>query len=362
MNIPWFKPSFWGKETAYVTDAIESTWISDGKYIQGFESRFSSIVGTNHTITVNNGTSALHLALWILDISPGDEVVVPGYTFAAPVNMLKMLGAVPVYVDVDIDTWCLDDNKIEAAITPKTKAIIPVHTYGNVCNMDSIMKLARQYHLHVVEDTAEAAFSKWNNQAAGTFGDVGCFSFQATKTLTMGEGGAITVKNEKLAERARLIRSHGMHGKKRYWHYEIGHNFRLTNYQAALGLAQLEYLDVIIQHKNRVLTTYQNHLSTTPGITFQTFKPGASPIVWSVAVLLDQDQFGKSELVRQRLLDAGIETRSGFYTFSDMPNYDAPILPISQEISDGLINLPSYTCITDDEIGYVCEQLTRLRY
>lgn len=361
MKIDWFKPTFWGKEEAYVLDALRSTWISDGEYIRRFESEFSTLNNIANTITVNNGTSALHLALLALRIGPGDEVIVAGYTFAAPANMVKMLGATAVYVDVDIHTWCMDPAAIESAITPKTKAIIPVHTYGNVCDMNAIMAIARQHGLSVIEDTAEAAFSLLDDKPAGTFGDVGCFSFQATKTLTMGEDGAIVVADAPLAQRCRLIRNHGMQGKKRYWHYEIGHNFRLTNYQAALGLAQLEHLGEVVLNKDRIMKAYTKRLGNVSGITFQAFQAGVQPLVWSVAVILDKACFGEAKAVGEALLEKGIETRTGFFPFHEMLHYDAPYLPVSDYLSKHIINLPSYTLIPEEAIDYVCEQLMALR-
>ncbi|MBX7066611.1 MAG: DegT/DnrJ/EryC1/StrS family aminotransferase [Parachlamydiales bacterium] len=358
--IHWFKPSFWGKEEEYVAAALKSTWISDGEYIVQFEKEFSQLLSAKHTVTVNNGTSALHLALLALNIGKNDEVIVPGYTFAAPVNMLKMVGAEPVYVDVDPNTWCLDETKIEEAITERTKAIIPVHIYGNVCNMPSILEIAHRHNLAVIEDTAEAVFSKWNAQSAGTFGDIGCFSFQATKTLTMGEGGAITISNDVLADRARLIRNHGMHGKRRYWHYEIGHNFRLTNYQAALGCSQIAFLDIIIRNKKRVDALYRKKLEGLEEIKFQSFNSAVDPVVWAVVIQLDKNEFGDAKAVREELLAANIETRSGFFTFHDMPQYNAPYLPVSQKLSETVISLPSYTLISEEEIDYVCENIKKL--
>lgn len=358
--IQWFKPSFWGKEEQYVTQALKSTWISDGEYIAQFEKKFEKLLAANHVITVNNGTSALHLALLALNIGPQDEVIVPGYTFAAPINMTLMVGAVPVYVDVDPNTWCINETKIEAAITERTKAIIPVHIYGNVCNMPCIMDIAQRYKLAVIEDTAEAVFSKWNHQAAGTFGDIGCFSFQATKTLTMGEGGALSVSNNELAEKARLIRSHGMSGKKRYWHYEIGHNFRLTNYQAALGCSQFEFLDTIILNKKRVEAAYRLRLDHLPELKFQEFSSAVDPVVWAVAVQLNKEYFDDAKAVREDLFAAGIETRSGFFTFHNMPLYKGPYLPVSQNLSETIISLPSYALITDDEIDFVCKTILKL--
>lgn len=359
--IDWFKPTYWGKEEEYVLDAVKSTWISGGLYIDKFEKHFSEILNSKITLTVSNGTTALHLALLTLDIGIGDEVIVPGYTFAAPVNMALIVGATPVYVDVSPDTWCIDEKKIEAAITENTKAIIPVHTYGNICNMPAINEIANRYNLSVIEDTAEAAFSTLDNQMAGTFSDVGCFSFQATKTITMGEGGAITLKNEELADKAKLIRSHGMYGKKRYWHYAVGHNFRLTNYQAALGCAQLEHINKIIENKKRVLNLYQKYLDKANGIQFQYFAPNVDPVPWAVAIKIDETYFPPVNTIRDYLMEHSIETRTGFFTFHDMPLYHAPFLPVSQSISKSIISLPSHALIEEETISYVCNKIMELR-
>jgi len=223
------------------------------------------------------------------------------------------------------------------------------------------MAIANQHQLFIIEDTAEAAFSLYNDKPAGTFGEIGCFSFQSTKTITMGEGGAVVINNDHLIEKARLIRNHGMQGKKRYWHYEIGHNFRLTNYQAALGLAQLEHLTDIKRQKQMIMAQYQDKLGKINGITFQQFDTAVQPVVWCVAIQLDTTYFTDATHVRDALYHKGIETRSGFYPFNEMPHYNAPFLPVTNHLSKNIINLPSYTSITKEEINYICQQLIALR-
>lgn len=359
--IPWFKPQYWGNEKLYVMDALDSSWISGGEYIRKFESSFAAELGSENAITVSNGTTALYLALLTLNIGPGDEVIIPGYTFAAPANMVIATGAKPVFVDVEEQTWLLNPALIEAKITKRTKAIIPVHIYGNVCDMNAINDIAKKYDLIVIEDVAEAAFSKQNNHYAGTLGDVGCFSFQATKTLTMGEGGAVIFSAPDDDKRARVIRSHGMTAEKPYWHIEVGHNFRLTNMQAAFGFAQLEKLNDIIYHKKRVYQRYKDKLSHLNGISMQQFTANTEPVIWAVAVVIDSEILRISRDNIRALLSAnGIETRAGFYSFDEMPLYSSDPLPVSKAISQNLISLPSYPGLRNEQIDEICEQFIKI--
>ncbi|KTD30737.1 cell wall biosynthesis regulatory pyridoxal phosphate-dependent protein [Legionella moravica] len=360
--IPWFKPRYWGNEKRYVMDALDSSWISGGEYIRKFESAFSIIHEKQGAVTVSNGTTALLLALLTLKIGPGDEVIIPGYTFAAPANMVIAIGAKPVFIDVDSENWLLDPDLLEEKITHRTKAIIPVHIYGNVCYMKRICEIAAKYNLHVIEDVAEAAFSKHFNQYAGTFGSAGCFSFQATKTLTMGEGGAVLFSDPDDDQTARVIRSHGMTADKPYWHIEVGHNFRLTNMQAAFGFAQLEKLDDIIQQKQRVYSRYIKNLTQVDGIKIQSITENTDPVMWAVCLRIDPEKFRISrDAMRKQLAHHGIETRAGFYVFNEMPLYSSTdLLPISTEISRSVISLPSFPGLLDNEIDEICETFTKI--
>jgi len=353
--IPWYQPHFWGKEKEYVVDALESTWISGGKYVDRLESTMASLLGCNHVITTSNGTSSLMLAYLALGLGPGDEIIVPGYTFAAPANMALAIGATPVYADVDPETWLLCPKSVEEKISKKTKAIVPVHIYGNVCDMGALTAIAQHHQLFVIEDVAEAAFSQYAGQQAGTFGDFGSFSFQATKTITTGEGGAICTSSDSLEKAARLLRNHGMRPGKHYWHEVVGHNFRLTNLQAALGCAQLESVDEIILNKKRVYKHYLLNLESMPGLRLQKITPTCEPVMWAVAIKLNVAEWG---MTRDQVIDAmtakGIETRPGFYALSDMPIYQTDILQNSSEIANTVISLPSYTMISNDEIDRIC--------
>lgn len=359
--IPWAKPCLGGKEKDYLLKALDSTWLSGGEFVNKFESDFARLIGTKYAVTTSNGTTALHLALLAVDIGPGDEVIVPAFTFVAPANVTLQTGAKPVYVDIDPKTWCIDVNEVEKSITDRTKAIIPVHIYGNVCEMQPLMKIAKDNGIYLIEDVAEAALSKYRGKFAGSFGDLGCFSFHATKTITMGEGGAVLTNDEKLIERMRIMRNHGMREDKRYWHDVVGYNYRLTNLQAAVGCAQLENVDRIIGEKVRIYKRYFENLSDLPGIDFQQVSKEVEPVIWAVAIKINQDYFkGDRDFLITELLKRNIETRPGFYPFSAMPLYNAEPLPIAKSIGRNIISLPSFPYLPDEDIDYICNQLKSL--
>lgn len=360
--IPWFQPTFWGNEKTYVLDALASSWLSEGGYVEKFEDLLASVLHTKHAITVCNGTAALYLALLTEGIGRGDEVIVPGFTFAAPVNMTLAAGATPVYVDIDPNTWCISPDEVLKSITPRTKAIIPVHLYGNVCNMDEILTISASFNISVIEDVAESFMSQFKNQYAGTFGSFGCYSFQATKTITTGEGGAVCTHDSLKAEKARIIRNHGMTKDRRYWHHEIGHNFRLTNLQSALGFSQLEKIQDIIQNKNRVYQAYLEHLGEIEGISFQSFDKNVDPVVWAVVIRINPQFFkGDRDFLIKALSELDIETRPGFTPFHEMPIYQCPLLKNATDVSKTILSLPSYPSLSNEDIYYISEQVRLLR-
>ena len=360
-KIPWAKPTLFGNEKEYVSDALNSTWISGGKYVNRLEESIAKYCGAKFGVAVSSGTAALHLSLLALGIGPGDEVIVPGFTFVAPANMVVGVGGTSVYADINPRTWCIDVKSIKSCISSKTKAIIPVHLYGNVCRMEEIIGLARSKNLFVIEDTAEAAFSKYKGKYAGTFADVGCYSFHATKNITTGEGGMVLTDDKKLYEKMQIIRDHGMRKDKRYWHDIIGFNFRLTNFQAALGCAQLEKVNIILKERRRVYKTYSRELNSIPGVEMQHFPYEVQPVVWTVAIRIDPPHFkGNRDWIIRKLLEAKIETRPGFYALSLMPPYNSPPLPVSIKVSKTIITLPTYPSLTEEEIIYICGQLKKL--
>jgi len=356
---PVYRPDLSGNERAYVLDCIDSSWISSiGKYIGEFEAALRRISGAEDAISLSNGTVALHLAVHCLDIGPGDEVIVPTFTYIASVNAIAQTGAKPVFAESRASDWLLDPDRIEALITGRTKAIMPVHLYGAICDMPAIMALARRHNLRVIEDCAESLGATLNGQHSGTFGDVGTFSFFGNKTLTTGEGGAVITNDGALARRMRIVKGQGQSLTRRYWHEELGFNYRMTNIQAAIGLAQSERLADILARKRAISRRYRDVLAGHP-VTFQAPLPGVVSSDWLVSLLLppavDRDA------VMRRMSDRGVETRPVFYCAHQMPMYRAPEMdgsfPIARDISERGISLPSYPALTDRDVDYVAQVL-----
>jgi perosamine synthetase len=348
--IPVAEPDLKGNEFRYLTDAFLSTWISSrGKYIDDLEDRFSKFCECKYGVAVSNGTVAIHLALLALGIGPGDEVIVPDLTFAATVNTVLHAGATPVIVDVEESSWCIDPVMIEKAITAKTKAIIPVHVYGQPCDMDAIMVIARKHNLKVIEDCAEAHGAKYKGKTVGSFGDIACYSFFANKIITTGEGGMCLTNDDNLNQRMRVLRDHGMNKSKRYWHDEVGYNYRMTNLQAAIGVAQLERVDQIIADRRAVENRYRESLKKFSFIQWQKDFSDRNRVVWLVSIEL----IGKSrEELFNSLSKHGIDVRPFFYPLSDMPVYRQYVHSsgVSKLLSDRGLNLPTINEIDYDKI------------
>jgi len=361
-SIPWAKPILWGNEAALVSDALASTWISGGPYVERLEREFLALAGSRHALTTSNGTTAIHLAYLALGVKPGDEIIVPGFGFLATANVALQMGAKPVFTEVDPDTWCMRAEDIEQHLTSRTRAIVPVHTYGNMCSMDVILELGRKHGIAVIEDAAEAFPSRYRGRLAGTLGAIGCYSFQATKTITTGEGGMVVTEDPALYDSMTLYRSHGMRRQRYYWHELPGHNFRLTNLQAALGCAQFEKLPLIIRERERVYIDYRNHLSGIGGLALQRFLPEVEAVVWAMAVRLDSAEFPQGrDAVMAQMREAGIETRPGFYAPSMMSFYDCPPLPLCEELSRQILSLPTFPTLQDEQIERICTCLAGLR-
>lgn len=361
-NIPWASPHYWGNEQRYVVDALQSSWISGGAYVDRLEEDFAKYCEAPYAIAASNGTTALHMAYLALNIGPGDEVIVPGFGFMAAANIALHVGAKPVFSEVNADSWCMTASDVEKCITLKTKAIVPIHTYGNVCDMTPIMELTKSKGLIVIEDAAEAIGSKYKGHMAGTIAPVGIYSFHATKTITTGEGGAAVTRSVELRDQMRLFRSHGM-SSRRYWHEVAGHNFRLTNMQAAIGCAQLEQISEITQERDRVYKTYSGLLGKMDGATLQAYSKDVDPVVWAIAIALETSAFPQGrDAVIDQLKQMGIETRPGFYSANTMPHiYGEVQLPICEYLSQQVISLPSSPTLTEEEIEYVCASFKSCR-
>ncbi len=366
--IPWAGPTLFGGEERLILDALRSTWISGGPYVDRLEREIADCMGVRHAIAVSNGTTAIELALRGLQLAPGAEVIVPAFGFVAAANMVLSVGLTPVFADVTPDTWLLDPAEIDRLATARTKAVVPLHLYGNVADMDAMTAVAERAGLTVIEDAAEAAFSRYEGRYAGTIGRVGTLSFQATKTVTTGEGGMVLTDDDALAARCRTLRDHGMRKDKRYWHDMVGHNFRLTNLQAAMGCGQLQALDRIISERRRLYVGYKARLAGVNGIRLQRFDANVEPVVWVTVVQLDDNRdpdtvrARRDQIIRGMAAD-GVETRPGFYDLSLLPPYGCPPLPVAQRVSASTIALPAFVGLTTDDIDRICGSFeTHLRY
>jgi len=354
-------PNFIGNEKKYVEDCIDSTWISsNGKYIAEFETSFAAFNCSKHALSCCNGTVTLHLALLAMGIKEGDEVIVPTLTYIATANAVRYCNATPVFADCLPDTWNIDPEDIEKKITEKTKCIIPVHLYGNPCNMDAIMDIAKRHNLYVLEDAAESHGATFNGKKVGSIGDIGTFSFFGNKIITTGEGGMITTDNDEFAEIMRSLKGQGMDPDRRYWFNRIGYNYRMTNVEAAIGLAQLENIDRHLAERKRVADLYIKILREHQDcITFQEITSNSKNVWWMFSVLLNKD-IDRDKLIKDLYTD-GIETRPLFYPMHVMPPYldENAGCPMSEDIAFRGINLPTHSQLSEEDIVYICECLIK---
>ena len=350
MRYPVYEPYFSNKERDYVNACLSSTWISSkGGYINEFEEEFAKKLGVKYAISTNNGTTALHVALLAIGIKPNDEVIVPTLTYIASVNAITYCGAKPVFVDAKKHSWIMDEQQIENVITPKTKAIMAVHLYGEPCRMNFIKAIAKKHKLKIIEDCAESLFSKYGDHYTGTWGNVSAFSFFGNKTITTGEGGMVCTNDKKVADLARKLKGQGLSPAKEYYHDVVGYNYRMTNIQAAIGCAQLEKVGNIIGRKALVYLYYRKHLK---GVIFQQLSITAP---WMVSISVKE---GKVAGLRKFLALKGIETRPVFIPIHKMPMYKQKRkFPIAEAISNTSINLPSYPGLDESDIQYICKHI-----
>ncbi len=349
-------PSVTALEQELVLDAVKSGWISSlGPYITEFEQGFAKLCGTKHAIAVSNGTVAIHLSLAALKIGPGDEVIVPDLTFIATANAVFHSGAKPIIADIDPENLCLDPKELDRCLTDRTRAIIPVHLYGHPADMCKINDFARKHNLYVIEDAAEAHGAQIGEQRVGSFGTCATFSMYANKIFTTGEGGVVTTNDDALAQRCRILRDHAMSKEKRYWHTEVGFNFRITNLQAAIGCAQLRRAHELLDGRRRLMEWYTSELSDVPGITLNRRSSWATPSYWMVcAEFSGIDEVGRERLMA-RFAEQGVDTRPYFYPMSDMPYMGSAYTPVAHAVYQQGINLPSYIDLTHDDVRTICE-------
>lgn len=369
--IPVCEPFLNGNELKYVTDAVSTGWISSaGKYVSEFEKQFAAYCDCKYGVAVCNGTVSLHLALAALGIGKGDEVIIPTFTMIASAFAVCYTGATPVFVDADKDTWNIDVTKIEEKITSKTKAIMPVHIFGQMCEMDKIEAIAKKYNLFIVEDAAEAHGATYNGKKAGSYSDLGSFSFFANKNITTGEGGMLVANNEDLYNRARYFKNvcFPLDGNRNYMHQDIGFNYRMSNVIAAIGLAQTEKADEYKAMRIKNNQLYRKYLADVPGIIFQKNLPQAENVCWMNSIVIDPAQYGhtKDELIAH-LKEKGIDTRllfNGMHRQPSLKNFGCDCsgnYPVSDWLTENGFYLPSASSLKDETIKMICEVISLFR-
>ena len=369
--IPVCTPLLGGNEIKYVTDAVSTGWISSsGSYVTQFEEAFAKYCGVKYAVAVCNGTVAIHLALSALGIGKGDEVIIPSFTMIATAFAVCYTGATPVFVDADKDTFNIDVTKIEEKITSKTKAIIPVHIFGNMCNMDEIERIAKKHNLFIVEDSAEAHGAEYKGKKSGSFSAIASFSFFANKNLTTGEGGMVVTNNEEYFKKCKYFKNmcFPVDAPRVYLHDDIGFNYRMSNLHAAIGLAQVEKADEYREMRINNANLYMRYLSDVPGITFQKDEPDSLNVHWMNTIVIDPTIYGhnKDELIAH-LKANNIDTRLLFQSMSKQKSLKdfgcdcSGTYPVTDWLSDNGFYLPSASSLTEEQIKYICNVIKEFK-
>ncbi len=360
--IPVNEPVLGDNELAYVQEAVRTGWISsDGRFVGEFERAFASFCRRRHGVAVCNGSAALEVATAAVNLQPGDEVILPTFTIIACAAAIIERGAIPVLVDSEPETWNMDVRQVANRITSRTRAIMPVHIYGHPVDMDPVLELARAHSLTVIEDAAEVHGAEYKGRRCGSMGDISTFSFYANKIITTGEGGMLVTDDEALAERCRLHRNLCFQGSRRFVHQELGRNFRMTNLQAAVGVAQMERIEQSIAKKRWVGLSYTERLKGTPGLLLPIERPWAKHVYWVYGVVLDGAvPFDATEFAR-RLAERGVQTRPFFWPMHEQPVFEQTGLfrneryPVAERLARRGLYLPSGMALTEDQIDQVSE-------
>lgn len=364
--IPVCEPLLGESERAYVDECISTGWISSaGTFIDRFESAWAAYCGTRFGVAVSSGTAALHVAAACLELQPGDEVVMPSFTIISCVTAVLATGATPVLVDCDRATWCLDVEQAEARVGPRTRAILPVHIYGHPVDMDRVRDLANRHGLAIIEDAAEAHGAEYRGVRTGNLGDLGCFSFYANKIVTTGEGGMLVTNDADLAQRARGLRNLGFRSDRRFYHTELGSNYRLTNMQAALGVAQLESIEERLRRKREIAHRYTELLGDVAGLRLPVEMPWARNVYWMYGLVLDQDLDTDARSLAARLRELGVDTRPFFLGMHEQPVlrarglFEGETYPVTEELARRGLYLPSGFTLTDAQIEQVADAVRK---
>jgi perosamine synthetase len=364
--IPVSEPLLDDRALAYIQEAVRTGWISsEGRFIAEFERRWADYCGVSHGVAVCNGTVALELALAALALPAGSEVILPSFTIISCVAAVLRTGCRPVLVDCEPDTWCLDVAQVRSKITGKTRAIMPVHIYGHMADMGPLMDLAHQFSLTVIEDAAEAHGGEYEGRRAGGIGAMGCFSFYANKIVTTGEGGMVVTNDAKLAERARSLRNLCFRRDQRFLHSELGYNFRMTNLQAAIGVAQIERLDDHILRKRRMAALYNERLQHMRGLRLPVERRNVKNVYWMYGIVLDDSITMDATQLGARLREQSIDSRPFFLGMHEQPVlrelglFAGETYPVTERIARRGLYLPSGLTLREVDIDQVCEKLQR---
>lgn len=370
--VPVCEPMLAGNELKYVTEAVSTGWISSsGKFVTEFEKQFAAYCGCEYGIAVCNGTIALHLALIGAGIGKGDEVILPTFTMISSAFAICYVGAKPVFVDADKDTWNIDVNKIEEKITSRTKAIMPVHIFGKMCDMEAIYTLADKYNLKIIEDAAEAHGALYHGKKSGSFSDIAGFSFFANKNITTGEGGMVVTNNKEMYDRARYFKNvcFPLDGPRNYQHDDIGYNYRMSNVVAAIGLAQVEKADEYREMRIHNHALYKKYLADVPGILFQSdSSEGCLDVCWMNTIVIDPKRYGhtKDELIAH-LKEQGIDTRllfTGMHKQKALIDYGCDCsgdYPVCEWLTENGFYLPSGSGLKEETIKEICHIISNYK-
>jgi len=374
--IPVNEPLLGENELKYVNECMQTGWISSsGRFIKDFEEAWASYCGMKYGIAVSNGTTALQVAVACLDLQPGDTVIMPAFTIISCALAVIYGGGTPVLVDCDPVTWCMDVSQVESKITNHTRAIMPVHIYGHPVDMDPLLALAKQHDLIVIEDAAEAHGVSYLSERdstnptwrqCGGLGHLSCFSFYANKLITTGEGGMVLTKDAAFAERARSLRNLGFRSDKRFYHTELGYNYRLTNIQSAIGLAQVERIDDIVAKKRWIGQVYTEQLREIPGLQLPVEQPWAKQVYWMYGIVLDETSGMDASGFARRLQELGVDTRPFFFCMHQQPvfrnrgMFEGETYPVAERLANQGLYLPSGIALEEDQIKRVCESVKKV--
>lgn len=365
--IPLNRPLFISQEKKYLAKCIDSGWVSpEGPFVKKFEESFSKFIGRKYGIAVGTGTAALEIAMGAVGIKPGDEVIMPSFTIISCALAVVNYGGVPVFVDSDPETWNLDVNKIEEKITKKTKAIMPVHIYGHPCDMDVILKIAKKYNLLIIEDAAEAHGAEYKAKKCGSFGDIACFSFFSNKIISTGEGGMLLTDNKKYAQRAKMLRNLAFAKERKFYHRELSRNFRMTNFQAAIGFAQMKNIKKLIKIKRENAQLYTKLLKGVRGLQLPVEKSWAKNVYWVYGIILEKSTGFNAKTFAKKLAKEGVQTRLSFYPLHLQPVWKKMGIkikgryPVSERLEKYGLYLPSGLGLKKREIEVICNIISKI--